>query len=38
MPDRERKLADVALGYDKLDDYMARPQYFESTVGRLPIA
>ncbi|RYD43389.1 MAG: galactose mutarotase, partial [Sphingomonadales bacterium] len=34
MPDRDGKKADVALGYDNLDDYLKQPQYFGSTVGR----
>jgi aldose 1-epimerase len=34
MPDRNGKKADVALGYDNLDDYLKQPQYFGSTVGR----
>ena len=34
MPGRDGKKADVALGYDNLDDYLKQPQYFGSTVGR----
>jgi aldose 1-epimerase len=34
MPDRDGKKADVALGYDNLSDYIDKPQYFGSTVGR----
>lgn len=34
MPDRAGKRADVALGYDKLDTYISKPQYFGATVGR----
>jgi aldose 1-epimerase len=34
VPDRNGKLADVVLGYDKLDGYLARRQYLGSTVGR----
>lgn len=34
MPDRDGKTADVALGYDNLSDYIDKPQYFGSTVGR----
>jgi aldose 1-epimerase len=34
LPDRDGNKADVALGYDNLDDYLKQPQYFGSTVGR----
>ena len=34
MPDRNGTAADVALGYAKLADYLAKPQYFGGTVGR----
>jgi aldose 1-epimerase len=34
VPDRDGELADVALGYDDLKDYEAKPQYFGATVGR----
>lgn len=34
VPDRAGKLADVTLGYAKLEDYVKTPQYFGSTVGR----
>ncbi len=34
MPDRTGKRADVALGYASIADYLAKPQYFGSTVGR----
>ncbi|WP_369062322.1 aldose epimerase family protein [Caulobacter sp. 73W] len=34
MPDRDGKRADVALGYDNMGDYIAKPQYFGTTVGR----
>ncbi|MFV3078006.1 aldose epimerase family protein [Niveispirillum fermenti] len=34
MPDRNGNAADVALGYDNIDDYIQQPQYFGSTVGR----
>jgi len=34
MPDRNGKRADVALGYDNMRDYLERPQYFGTTVGR----
>jgi aldose 1-epimerase len=34
LPDRAGNLADVVLGYDNLADYVAKPQFFGSTVGR----
>lgn len=34
LPDRAGRSADVVLGYDMLADYVARPQFFGSTVGR----
>jgi aldose 1-epimerase len=34
MPDRNGKKADVALGYDNIDQYLAKPQYFGPIVGR----
>ncbi len=34
LPDRAGHLADVALGYDNLKDYLDHPQYFGATVGR----
>jgi aldose 1-epimerase len=34
MPDRAGRKADVALGYDNIGDYLAKPQYFGGTVGR----
>lgn len=34
MPDRDGKLADVALGYSSLKGYLEKPEYFGSTVGR----
>jgi aldose 1-epimerase len=34
LPDRNGKRADVALGYARIDDYLAKPQYFGGTVGR----
>lgn len=33
-PDRNGKLANINLGFDKLDGYLARHPYFGSTVGR----
>ncbi|MEA3002557.1 MAG: aldose 1-epimerase [Sphingomonadales bacterium] len=35
VPDRSGRPADVALGYPTIDDYVAKPQYFGSTVGRV---
>lgn len=34
MPDRNGHRADVALGYDNLEQYLQKPQYFGGTVGR----
>ena len=34
MPDRRGKRADVALGYDNIQQYLDKPQYFGGTVGR----
>ncbi|MFL6733077.1 MAG: aldose epimerase family protein [Sphingomicrobium sp.] len=34
MPDRTGAKADVALGYDNIQAYIDKPQYFGSTVGR----
>lgn len=34
VPDRHGKLADVVLGYDTLEGYLDRRQYFGATVGR----
>ncbi|MHC4641822.1 MAG: aldose epimerase family protein [Planctomycetota bacterium] len=34
VPDKNGKLADITLGYDKLDGYLTRHPYFGSTVGR----
>lgn len=33
-PDRDGKLANITLGFDKLDGYLQRHPYFGSTVGR----
>jgi aldose 1-epimerase len=33
-PDRSGKLADVVLGFDKLDDYLTKNPYFGCIVGR----
>jgi aldose 1-epimerase len=35
VPDRNGKLADVVLGYDKLEEYLAGRSYFGSVVGRV---
>ncbi|MGN6374821.1 MAG: aldose epimerase family protein [Sphingomonas sp.] len=35
VPDRDGKLADVALGYDDLAGYLKVPNYFGATVGRV---
>ncbi len=34
VPDRTGKVADVTIGYADLAGYLAKPQYFGSTVGR----
>lgn len=34
VPDRAGKVADVALGFDTLDEYRANKPYFGATVGR----
>src|ERR1041384_7305322 len=34
-PDRAGKFADVTLGFDKLDDYLARSPYFGALIGRV---
>jgi aldose 1-epimerase len=33
-PDRRGQLADIALGFDSLDDYRTRSRYFGAVVGR----
>lgn len=35
VPDRDGRVADVALGHATLQEYRDRPQYFGSTVGRV---
>lgn len=35
MPDRKGKVADVQLGYDTLDGYVSKPEFFGATVGRV---
>ncbi len=34
MPDRDGQMADIVLGYDKLDDYVKDTPYFGAIVGR----
>jgi len=34
IPDRQGKLADVVLGHDRIEDYLAYPTYFGATCGR----
>jgi aldose 1-epimerase len=34
-PDRDGAIADIALGHSTLEPYLAQPQYFGSTVGRV---
>jgi aldose 1-epimerase len=34
VPDRRGTIDDVALGFDRLDDYQTRPRYFGAVVGR----
>jgi len=35
VPDRNGKVADIVLGYDDLVGYLAKPNYFGATVGRV---
>jgi aldose 1-epimerase len=35
MPDRKGKVEDVQIGYDTLDGYLAKPEFFGATVGRV---
>ena len=35
LPDRNGKAADIAIGYDTLDGYAAKPEFFGATVGRV---
>src|SRR5436190_6061605 len=35
VPDKDGKFADVALGFDKLDDYLAGHPYFGANAGRV---
>ena len=34
-PDRDGRLADVTLGFDRVEDYIARSPYFGSIIGRV---
>jgi aldose 1-epimerase len=34
-PDRSGKMADIVLGYDKLDDYLKATPYFGAVIGRV---
>ena len=34
VPDKNGKLADIALGFDRLDDYIKGGYYFSATIGR----
>jgi len=35
MPDKDGKMGDVVLGFDKVDDYVAKSPYFGAIVGRV---
>lgn len=35
VPDAQGRMADVALGYPTVDGYLAKPEYFGATVGRV---
>ena len=35
MPDRDGRAADVQIGYDTIDGYLAKPEFFGATVGRV---
>lgn len=35
MPDKAGKVEDVQIGYDTLDGYLAKPEFFGATVGRV---
>ena len=35
MPDKTGKMGDVVLGFDKVDDYVAKSPYFGAIVGRV---
>jgi aldose 1-epimerase len=34
VPDRDGRPADIVLGYDSLDGYLEKPEYFGSIIGR----
>ncbi|HCB74598.1 MAG TPA: galactose-1-epimerase [Sphingomonas bacterium] len=35
MPDKSGKVEDVQLGYDTIDGYLTKPEFFGATVGRV---
>ncbi|MEZ0495076.1 aldose epimerase family protein [Sphingomonas sp. IW22] len=35
MPDRNGKVEDVQIGYDRIDGYLTKPEFFGATVGRV---
>jgi aldose 1-epimerase len=35
MPDKQGERADVQLGYDTIDGYLTKPEFFGATVGRV---
>ena len=35
MPDKTGKIEDVQIGYDTIDGYLAKPEFFGATVGRV---
>ncbi|RZM33837.1 MAG: galactose mutarotase, partial [Sphingomonas sp.] len=35
MPDKAGKTADVQIGYDTIDGYLTKPEFFGATVGRV---
>ena len=35
MPDKAGKIEDVQIGYDTLDGYLTKPEFFGATVGRV---
>ena len=35
MPDRDGRREDVQIGYDTIDGYLAKPEFFGATVGRV---
>ncbi len=34
VPDRNGKVADIELGYDRIDDFIAHPNFWGQTIGR----